>query len=218
LQQVQLLVELAQQFWFDLQNGQLPELGNWNYVLLSVLIVWQGPLATMLGGAAASAGLLRPSLVFLAGIVGNLTADILWYTVGRTGRIERLFKGGRLGKHSGRFSLMQNAMSRHATKVLLFAKLTSGFAIPALVAAGVTRVSWKKWFPIVFIGETIWTGLLVLIGFYATEALKQVEQGLQLFLVGTIFISLILAVWFIPRWLKQSEMLNLPASEENKTP
>lgn len=215
---MQSIAEFAQQFWTDIQSGQLPELGAWNYVLLSILIVWQGPVATLLGGAAASAGLLRPSLVFLAGIIGNLTADIIWYSVGRSGSLERFLANGRLGKHKGRFNIFQSAMSRHATKVLLLAKLSAGLAIPALLAAGMTKLSWRKWFPVVFIGESIWTGALVLIGFYATEAIKRVEQGIQLFMAGLVFLILVMAARFVPRWLRQSEALNISAYEENKTP
>jgi membrane protein DedA with SNARE-associated domain len=215
---MQSIVEFTQQFWTDLQSGQLPELGAWNYILLSILIVWQGPVATLLGGAAASAGLMRPSLVFLAGIIGNLTADIIWYSVGRSGSLERFFEKGRLGKHKGRFNIFQSAMDRHATKVLLLAKLSAGLAVPALVAAGISKLSWRKWFPVVFIGESIWTGVLVLIGFYATEVIKQVEQGLQLLMAGLIFLTLLMGAWFVPRWLRQSEALNVSAYEENKTP
>lgn len=214
---MQPLLELIQQFWTNLQQGQLPELGNWNYLLLSVLIVWQGPVATLLGGAAASAGLLRPGFVFLAGVAGNLTADILWYSVGRRGNVERLFEdGGRFGLHRNRYRRLKHVMHRHATKVLLLAKLSAGFAVPALLTAGVTRLRWRKWFPIVFIGESIWTGTLVLIGYYATEALKQVEQGVQLLFAGTTFLILVLLVWFVPRMLRQSSTLGVPPTEEKK--
>jgi membrane protein DedA with SNARE-associated domain len=85
-------IELIEQFWTNLQQGQLPQLGSWNYLLLASLIIWQGPVATLLGGAAASAGLLRPGLVFIVAICTNLSADVLWYTIGRRGNVDRLFK------------------------------------------------------------------------------------------------------------------------------
>jgi len=216
---MQSFLELIQQFWTNLQQGQLPELGNWNYLLLSLLIVWQGPVATLLGAAAASAGLLKPGLVFLAGVTGNLTADILWYSVGRRGNVDRFFEeGGRLDLHRNRYQRLKHGMHQHATKVLLLAKLSAGLAVPALVTAGMTRLRWRKWFPIVFIGETIWTGTLVLIGYYATEALKQVEKGVQLLFAGTTFVILVLLVWLVPRILRQSDALGVPPTEEKKGP
>jgi membrane protein DedA with SNARE-associated domain len=208
------VLELIQQFWTQLQLGQLPELGPWNYVLLAVLIVWQGPIATLLGGAAASAGFLRPGLVFLVGVLGNLTADIVWYSVGRKGNVERLFENGRFGGQRNRFARLKFGMRQNATKILLLAKLSAGFAVLALVTAGITRLRWRKWFPVVFIGETIWTGTLVLIGYYATEAMKQIQQGLHLVLAGTTFVAIIAIIWFIPRMLRQNEALNVTAPDD----
>lgn len=211
------ILELLQEFWSNLQQGHLPELGPWNYVFLAFLIVWQGPIATLLGGAAASAGLLRPGLVFLSGVIGNLTADIVWYNVGRWGNVAKWFEKGRLVRQRPRFLSFQNAMRRHATKILILAKLSAGFAVPALLAAGLTRLRWRQWFPVVFLGETIWTGTLVLIGFYATEAIKQVEQGIQMIFAVIAFVLLLIVVWFIPRLLRNSD-LNVPQTEEKNSP
>ena len=44
-------------------------------MLLMILIVIQGPISTMLGGAAAAAGLLNPFGVLAVAMVGNLGAD-----------------------------------------------------------------------------------------------------------------------------------------------
>lgn len=214
---MQEILEILQEFWSSLQQGHLPEMGPWNYVLLAILIVWQGPIATLLGGAAASAGLLRPGLVFISGVIGNLTADIIWYNVGRRGNVAQWFEKGRLLSQRPRFLSFQNAMRRHATKILIMAKLSAGFAVPALLAAGLTKLRWRQWFPVVFLGETIWTGTLVLIGFYATEAIKQVERGIQLIFAVIAFILLLAVVWFIPRLLRDNT-LNAPQPDEKKSP
>lgn len=208
-------IDLIQQFWIDLQQGQLRELGPWNYLLLALLIVWQGPIATLLGGAAASAGFLRPSLVFLAGVTGNLTADVLWYSVGRRGNVDRLFKSRHLKLYRGKIDAFKAAMEHHAPKFLLMAKLSFGLAVPTLVAAGITRLRWRRWFPIVFIGETIFTGTLVIIGYFATEAIKRVEHGLQFFFVAISFIFILMVAWFIPRALRQDGPLTMSHFEEN---
>ena len=48
-------LEMMRHFWMDLQQGQVAPLGLWSYFLLMVLIVIQGPISTMFGGAAAAA-------------------------------------------------------------------------------------------------------------------------------------------------------------------
>ncbi len=208
------IIELLQEIWSDFQAGQLPALGPWNYLLLSLLMIWQGPIASLFGGAAASAGLLKPGLVFIVGVAGNLTADIIWYSVGRNGKVEHLFKRGRFGMHHGRYQKLNNGMQMHANKILLMAKLSFGLAVPTLVAAGLAKLSWRKWFPAVFIGETIFTGTLVLIGYFATEAIRQVEQGLQLFLLIMTALFIAGAIWFIPRFLRDDDPLTVSGNDD----
>jgi membrane protein DedA with SNARE-associated domain len=140
-QKMEHVLQLLQEIWSDFQQGQLPHLGPWNYLLLSILMVWQGPVASLLGGAAASAGLLKPGLVFLVGVAGNLTADVVWYSLGRKGNVERLFERGWLGAHRSRFYKLRGGMQEHATKILLMAKLSFGLAVPTLVAAGLSKLS-----------------------------------------------------------------------------
>ena len=208
------IIDLLQEIWSDFQHGQLPQLGPWNYLLLSVLIIWQGPIASVFGGAAASAGLLKPGLVFLVGVAGHLTSDIVWYSLGRRGNVERLFERGRLGGHRRRYHRLRHGMQIHGTKALLMAKLSFGLAVPTLVAAGLSKVSWRKWFPVVFIGETIFTGTLVLIGYYATEAIKQVEQGLHLFLAIMTVLFIIAIIWFVPRYLRKDDVLTITGNDD----
>jgi len=210
--------ELIQQFWINLQQGQLPQLGAWNYLLLASLIIWQGPIATLFGGAAASAGLLQPGIVFLVAIGTNLTADVLLYSIGRRGNVDRFFSAeGRLGRHRGRYLRLQQGLHQHSTKILLMAKLSAGFALPTLVAAGATGLSWRRWFPVVFIGETIWTGTLLLIGYFFTEAIKQVTHGFQFALLGFSFLFILMLVWFISRQMRSSETVPVQATEENES-
>jgi len=210
------VLEIIQQFWIDIQQGQLPELGPLNYILLAMLIVWQGPVATILGGAAASTGLLRPGLVFVAGVTGNLTADILWYSVGRRGNVDRIFNRSRFQDSRPRLNSLKDGMQRHAPKFLLMSKLTFGFAVPTLVAAGLAGLSWRKWFPIVFIGETIFTGTLVIVGYYAAEAIRQVEHGVQLFMLALSFIFIIMVFWFVPRTLRDHKEFTVSSNyDEN---
>jgi len=201
------LIEVVQHFWADLQNGQVLELGYWTYIVLALCNMVQGPLVTLLGAAAASAGLLRPSLVFIASVAGHLTADIVWYSLGHAGKIEwfsRLLPGHR--KHTGK---LQWAMHCNARKILLMAKLSSGLAVPALIAAGLTRVPWRRWFPIVLVGELLWTSILMLTGYYATEAIiRRANWGMLALVVGLLVIFLFMLFWIIPRALRRNQQLS----------
>jgi membrane protein DedA with SNARE-associated domain len=171
-----------------LRSGQFPEWGIWSYFALALLVAVEGPVATLLGAAAASAGVMKPWLVFVSASFGNLTADSLWYTLGRLGKINWLMRlGSRFGMSWERMERLEKSLQEHASKVLFVAKLSVSMVIPTLMAAGLVKAPWRKWFPAVFSGEMIWTGSLVLIGYYATEAIKRVEQGLEyIILAGSL--------------------------------
>ena len=190
----------------QLINGQIPEWGNWSYLILAVLVAIEGPFVTLLGAAAASAGVMRPIFVFIAAAGGNLIADSLWYLVGYAGKIEWFLSiGQRMGLNRRHMELLQKNMRKHAVKVLFFAKLSMSLMIPSLIAAGLVKARWRRWFPAVFGGEVIWTGALVLIGYYATEAIKRIEQGIEYMILGGTILFIIGMFFLGRRIVRKSE-------------
>ncbi len=184
------------------QSGELPQLGNWTYLLITLLVMVEGPTATLLGSAAAAAGLMKPSLVFLAAAIGNLTADSLWYSVGYLGKMEWFLHFRRLGLRPSLIEHLKQGMTKHATKILLIAKFTLSFMIPTLVAAGLLRIPWRRWFPTLILADTLWTGLLVLLGYYSIESIKRVERGIEyaVLLVPILFLT---GLFLVGRSLKK---------------
>jgi membrane protein DedA with SNARE-associated domain len=197
-------------FWTLLQQGQLPEVGRWNYLLLAVLTAIEGPIATLLAAGASSAGLMRFWVAFAAAAAGNMAADSLWYLLGYSGRVETALKIGRLfGLKRRHVDHLTSAMRQHGVKILFFAKLTEGFMIPSLVAAGLARLPYKRWFPVVMVAEAIWTGTLMVIGFHTTEAIRAVSQeiGHLSLAVSIVFLAIII-------WQARRILMRTPAFEE----
>ena len=205
---------LFQFFFISLKNGQLPQLGIWTYFLLVFLVAVEGPFATLLGAAAASAGLMRLGWVFIAASTGNLTADSLWYTLGYIGKIEIILRiGQKLGISRELLERLQRGLREHTTRILFIAKLTVSFVIPSLIAAGLVKAPWRRWFPAIFAGELIWTGSLILLGFYTTEAIKRVEKGVEyLALSGGILFVIFLI--FMGRRLLQKKYQEISVLDE----
>ena len=172
-------------------------LAVWSYLLLTILVAVEGPIATLLGAVAASTGFLNPVLVFVSASLGNLTADILWYSLGYMGKSDWWMK------LSGRFGVKENVMTRlqedihdHIHKVLFIAKLTMGLVIPTLIAAGLARVPFKRWFGVLFGAECIWTGSLVLVGYYFGAFIQQFEANLRwVSLAGAVVLVMIVITY-----------------------
>ena len=183
----------------DVLSGHYPELGAWSYFLLAALVATEGPLSTLLGATAAAAGLLDVWWVLAATVVGNITGDTLWYALGYHGKMSWLVRHGRwLGLRPHHLARLEREMHAHATKLIVFAKVAYGLIVPTIVAAGMARVPFRKWFPVVFVVETLWSCLLVWVGYHATGMIQDIERvlvavGLTALLVGGGFLLLRLA-------------------------
>ncbi len=181
-------------YWLSMAGGEIPQLGIWSYILLAALVAVEGPIATLLGAVAAASGLLRPGYVFVAASAGNLTADALWYSLGYAGKIDWIKRlGKRFGLHPEYITWFQQQMQTHAVKILFVAKLTMSLALPALIGAGLARVPWRRWFGTIFAAELLWTGGLVVAGYYLSQYLRQLELGFQI-AAGIALIAALLAL------------------------
>jgi membrane protein DedA with SNARE-associated domain len=195
---------LIQDFIQALRSGQFPQLGTWTYIVLAALVAVEGPIATLLGAAAASAGLMKPELVFVAAAGGNLTADSLWYTLGYLGKVDWLLKfGQKLGIKVDVLDRLETEMHDHAARILFVGKLTLSLMIPALITAGLVKAPWRRWFPAIFCGEMLWTGSLIIIGFYTTEAIKRVAQWVEFVALGGAILVVVFLIVIGRRYYKK---------------
>jgi len=182
------------------------DLGIWAYVLLALLVIVEGPVATLAGAVAASAGWMRPVGVFFSASVANLLADLLWYTLGYLGRMEWVHRyGGYVGLREEYLLRMMDDVQKYAPRLLFIAKLTLGFSIPTLVATGLARVPFKRWFWVLILGETLWTGTLVYLGVRFGQYVQRLERGIEIVaLVGALlFVSGL--VYYLSRIRRRSE-------------
>lgn len=180
------------------------DLGFWAYLLLAIMVLVEGPIATLAGAIAASSGLMKPEGVFFAAASGNLTADMLWYTLGYLGKLEWLERYGRwVGFTQGMLYRLRSDIEKHAAKVLFIAKLTLGFVIPSLVATGLVRVPIRRWMPWLVVGETIWTGALVLLGYFFGIYVQRLERGVEIAAIFGALISIGFLIYYLHK-LRQS--------------
>lgn len=207
--------EFVQQFWNAVVASQGVDWGPLAYVALGLLVLLEGPIATLLGAAASSAGYMNPVGVFASASLGNLTADFLWYGLGYMGKTEWVIRHGRwLNLRRSHIERIQRDIHRHVRKVLILAKLTVSMAIPALIATGLAKVPWQRWFGVVFAAELVWTGTLVVAGFYFTQYLTQLEAGLQVVAIASLALFMLLVGRYVLGLI--NEWSELPEVEETR--
>ncbi len=211
------ILQQIREFMANIDVVTLAGWGYWSYFLLAFLVAVEGPIATLLGAAAASLGLMHPGFVFVAASAGNLTSDSVWYFLGYIGKIEWLKGfGRRLGINPEKIDILEKMLHDHAPIILFVSKLTVSPMIPALIATGLIKYPWKRWFPYVFAGEMIWTGSLVLIGYFGLMAIKKVQLGIEhVILAGSIIF--IVTIFVIGRKFLRKEIQSSESSTESKT-
>ncbi|MGC8668148.1 MAG: DedA family protein [Chthonomonadales bacterium] len=188
----------------DAVAGTLPhvlrhaqELGPWVYPVLALLVMLEGPAATLLGASAAAIGFMRPIPVFITAASANMASDALWYHLGRLGKAEWMVDHARwLGLAPARVQLMQRKIRRNGVRMLFVAKLTLVFSVPALVAAGVCRVSYRRWLPYGIAAEALWTGTLVTLGYTLSAYIQRLTHGIQILAAASaaVFVPVMLVL------------------------
>jgi len=206
-------MELFQGFWEAIRTGTLPDLGNWSYVLLALLVFVEGPSVTLVAGAMAATGILRFDLVFIAAATGNFLADQFWYWLGRLGGNRGfLFQFNWFRRRRVELEQLEVGMQEHGVKMYLMAKVSMGLlTIPTLVSAGLAKVTWVKMVAVSIIVEPLWTGFLVFAGYRLGEQITRMERGLQIAaLVGGIVLLLIF-IWMYRRMFQRISHMNKAA-------
>lgn len=200
------IIEFVREIWSTIHNGAWPELGIWSYVLLALLVATEGPISTLLGAAAAAAGILDLRFVYLSAFIGNVLGDCLWYSIGYVNNLQSIYRRGRwLGLQSHHLDRLELEMHTHATKLIALSKLAIGLIIPTLIAAGLARVPFKRWLPLVLVVETIWTIFMVNLGYHSAGLITRFERSIQV--IGVIVLVAIIfgVLWYARRIYQQSE-------------
>lgn len=174
--------------------------GLWAYFLLAIVVILEGPIATLVGAVAASTGIMNPFGVFFAASLGNLTSDTLWYVLGYLGKTDLILRYASWFKIKKEYiEQLEGDISLHAQKLLFISKLTLGFSIPTLIATGMARVPIRRWFLALSFAETLWTGTLVLLGYHFGRYLTTLERGVQIVALATSLAFVGVLIYYITR-------------------
>jgi membrane protein DedA with SNARE-associated domain len=172
----------------------------------ALLVAVEGSVATLVAATLAGAGILNPWLVFVAAGIGNATADAAWYWLGRLGRLNSLAtRLPWLRRFEPLIAQLEKNIKASGPRLYVTTKLCMWPAvIPTLIAAGMARVSWRKMILVSAVSETIWSGGLVLVGFFLGSYLSQLRAGFEWLSLG-LGVTLILV---LPILLKHLTKVN----------
>lgn len=199
-------LEILQGLWLNFQHGQLPDLGTWNYMLVAFFMLFQGRMSAVFGGVAAATGYLNLLPIILVALLARLFVDLFWYNVGSTGQINRI--GHRFGFYRSIAGHVEEGVQLQPRRFILIAKLSNGLSLPAVIAAGNARIPYRRWLPASFMGEFLWTLPLLLLGYFATDKLAELEGGISYLTIGFTTVFLLFFLFTYLRSKRASTLLD----------
>jgi membrane protein DedA with SNARE-associated domain len=166
------------------------------------------PVLIAAGGLAAAGRLSLPGAVGL-GVLATLTADLIWYAVGRS-------RGGRVLGFLCRVSLepdscvrrTEDVFLRHGVRFLLFAKFVPGLGTVGPPLAGILGVGVLRFSLYSAMGAFFWAGAWMVLGYIAGQAVERVvTRAGQLGAVVAVTLGLIIVGYVVVKWVQRQRFL-----------
>lgn len=168
------------------------------YPLMFLAMLIEGPVVTAAASFAVAFGYFNIFAVFILSILGDMAADVVYYTVGYCGRIMVVQKFGRhFGLTDERISKTEALLNRHPNKTLVALKLTPVLSTPGLTIVGTSRMPLKKFITVCSVVILPKTILFMIIGYYFGSAFtimySKYEKGGLIF---GIFVFAIIGIYY----------------------
>jgi len=141
---------------------------------------------------------------YSAHVLGDITADMVYFTIGYLGGMKIVPRFAKLFKYSvDEIESIESAFKKHSIKLILVGKITHVIGFPILIAAGLTRYKWYRFLLFDFIATLIKAAVLVFIGYHFGGLWEKVDN--VLFVIGGLGALIIvsqLAYFMIRRIIK----------------
>jgi membrane-associated protein len=150
------------------------------YPLMYVAMVFEGPLVLMAASFGASLGYFNIWAVLLLGVLGDITGDLIWFSVGYFGRIAWLRHfGHRFAVPEESARKIERLLEKHPVKTLLAIKLAPVVPVPGLVAVGAAHLAPARFAGIVTLIIIPKAVLFAVLGYFFGYAYGEIAHYLR---------------------------------------
>lgn len=178
----------------------------YRYPIAYPLAIVEGPVLMMISGFLVHLGFFSFWPIFFLTSAGDLTGDIIWYKIGEHGARRLIQKYGRfISLTEDNIERAEQFFRQHQTKILFISKITMGFgfALATLVAAGAMKVPFKKYMMTNILGQFIWTGFLMGIGYFLGNLYTLVDKGFRWAFLGAMIVIVGFAAYGFSRFMRK---------------
>lgn len=159
-------------------------------------------VAIVLAGVLSAQGSLLPGPALAACLTGALLGDCMIYAIGRRWGPSLLVAHPRFATllHADREARFEEAIERHALKVLLLARFMVGIRGPVYLAAGAMRMPFRRFFLYDVLGVTIVVGgVFGLSHAYGNDVLRWVRHAELTVTVAVLAAAAIIGIYLYRR-------------------
>ena len=179
---------------------------QYKYIILFPLAIFEGPIIMVVSGFLYHLGYFPFLPLYLTLIIADLVGDFIWYGVGyHFGRPIILKHGKFFSITNELFDKIEAKFHNHQNKILFISKMTMGFgfAHATLITAGAVKVSFKKYVLLNFLGGFIWTGFLMMIGYFFGNLYTVIEGQFKIVSVIALIMIVLAAFYGFSRYMRQ---------------
>ncbi len=140
----------------------------YKYWLLAPLAFLEGPLIMMMSGFLLRLGILSLAPTFALLMLGDLFGDALWYYIGYFFGHPFIRKFGKFFSVSeDKVEAVKKLFERHHSWIIFVSKVTMGFglALATLITCGISKIPFRRYIALNFLGQFVWTGILLTVGY-----------------------------------------------------
>jgi membrane protein DedA with SNARE-associated domain len=179
------------------------------YFVLFALAIVEGPIATLTAAAISATGRMNPYLAFVFAASGNMTADFCYYLIGKLGKFEMVsWVLQKVHVNQQRIEKIKDDIVNNSAKTIFIAKLTNSLIIPMLIMTGTIRIPVKRWMPALIFGEILWSGFLMVAGYYFSHSIRQIESGSKYIGIAISIIVLLIVIFWMRKSFRQQQEKN----------
>jgi membrane protein DedA with SNARE-associated domain len=165
------------------------------YGLIIVLACAEGPILSMIFGVLIRFGFFSLLPVYIALMVGDLLGDTIWYWIGRRFGHPFIARFGRyFNITEGSVEKVTGIFHKYKHYILIGSKVTNGFgfALVTLVTAGMVKIPFWEYMSANALGQCVWTGLLLSVGYFFSNFYLTVDS-----ILGKMSVVALLVIGFV---------------------
>ncbi|MCC2630537.1 MAG: alkaline phosphatase [Candidatus Paceibacter sp.] len=178
----------------------------YKYIVLVPGAIIEGPVLSMLCGLLIRIGVLDLAPTYVLLMAGDLIGDTLWYWAGFHWGKKLVSKFGKyISLTEKNLEIVGRLYHKYHNSIIIISKLCMGLGFPGavLATAGIVKIPFKKFILLNTVGQVIWTGGLLAIGYYLGDTYLKIYGGFEIFSFVGLSVLTIAILFGIGKYIRK---------------